>query len=200
MTLFLCAVRLQLFYPLAFPTLWPPRNLSSGAEKHSCLCTDCQTWTSAMTVQTETHPQEGAVARGCRPFLGPGCSLLSRSLSPVLRLSCLAIAPPFTTKPFRKGLADLGLFKAPSPTLAQPSSKQACFVPFDFPGAPGWGFGGWFVCCCCSCLFSLFVSYREAILISDSGSCSQNWALNLLGVVPRGLTPTVPGGSCWWSI
>lgn len=70
MTLFLCAVRLQLFYPLAFPTLWPPRNLSSGVEKYSCPCTDCQTWTSARTVRTETQPQGGGCCQRTPSLLG----------------------------------------------------------------------------------------------------------------------------------
>lgn len=70
MTLFLCIVRLQLFYPLAFPTLPPPHNLSSGAEKYSRLCTDCQTWASARTIWTVTQPRGGGCCQRVPSLLG----------------------------------------------------------------------------------------------------------------------------------
>lgn len=41
--------------------------------------------------------------------------------------------------------------------------------------------------------FFLFVTHHQAILISDLGSCSQNWTPNPLRAVPGGLTPTISG-------
>lgn len=43
--------------------------------------------------------------------------------------------------------------------------------------------------------FSLFVSHHQAIPISEPGCCGQNWALDALKVVPRGLTrPALAAG------
>lgn len=69
MTPFLHAVQLQLLYPLVFPTLWPPRNLSSRAEMYFCLHMGCQNQlqqdflcTAAARCPDQQQPQKGELS------------------------------------------------------------------------------------------------------------------------------------------
>lgn len=206
MTLFLCAVRLQLFYPLAFPTLWPPCNLSCRAEKYSCPCTNCQMWTSARTVRTETQPRGGGCCQRMPSLLGTW--LLAAEQEP---LSSAEAFLPSNHGGMPKPLCSLlspseeiwlsWAFSEPShpPSLSLSQGRHiSSHLIFLEPQAGFFWVG--LSAVAAFAFFSLFVTHHQAILILDLGSCSQNWALDPLRAMLGGLTPTAPGGFCWWPI
>lgn len=168
MTLFLCAVRLQLFYPLAFPTLWPPRNLSSRAEKYSC-----QTETSARTVRTETQPRGEGCCQRMPSLLGTW--LLSAEQEPLS--SAEAFLPSNRggmPKPLHSPLCpseEVWLswaFSEPSlpPSLSLPQGRHiSSHLIFLEPQAGVFWVG--LSAVAAFAFFSLFVTHHQAILISD---------------------------------